>query len=424
MSHCYTSWLAGECGARKFYLESSVACRSARQRETSSAVLTVYRLSADNQRQLIEFMRNHLDRYVFREISQTWLAVTIVLLVIMVANVLARTLSKVTDGTIAPEMLLALVAVKSVNLLVTLIPLGLYLGVLLGFGRLYRDSEMSAIAACGAGLKALYRPAIVAGLIGVLAIGILTVWVSPWAARHERVLADQIASRSVAGLLNAGRFVELLDGRAVVFTESLAENKQQFKNVFVHRELADGAFEVETASYAVYQHDELTGDEFIVFVDGASTVASPGSNQYRTTTFSQHGIKLPERESSSSVGKIDTYTMSQLWHSDTKAASAELQWRLSIPLAAVLLAILAVPLSHTSPRQGRYSRIALAILIYVPYANLLVLSRKWIAAGTLPPVIGLWWVHCLLLALAGCLAVNLYGVAWLRGVFGSRRAVA
>ncbi len=369
-------------------------------------------------------MRNHLDRYVFREISQTWLAVTIVLLVIMIANVLARTLSKVTDGSIAPEMLLALVAVKSVNLLVTLIPLGLYLGVLLGFGRLYRDSEMAAIAACGAGLKALYRPAIVAGLIGVVLIGVLTVWVSPWAARYERVLADQIASRSVAGLLNAGRFVELLDGSAVVFTESLAENKQQFQNIFVHRELADGSFEVETASYAVYQHDELTGDEFIVFVDGASTVAQPGSTQYRTTTFSQHGIKLPERESSSSAGKVGSYSMSRLWQTSTPAASAELQWRISIPLAAVLLAILAVPLSHTSPRQGRYSRIALAILIYVPYANLLVLSRKWIAAGSLSPVIGLWWVHLLLLALAAFLAVRLYGLSWLSNQYGARRAIA
>jgi lipopolysaccharide export system permease protein len=369
-------------------------------------------------------MRNHLDRYVFREITQTWLAVTIVLLVIMIANVLARTLSKVTDGTVAPEMLLALVAVKSVNLLVTLIPLGLYLGVLLGFGRLYRDSEMSAIAACGAGLKALYRPAIVAGLIGVVLIGILTIWVSPWAARYERVLADQIASRSVAGLLNAGRFVELLDGKAVVFTESLAENKQQFENIFVHRELADGSFEVETASYAVYQHDELTGDEFIVFVDGASTVAQPGSSQYRTTRFAQHGIKLPERESTSSVGKVESFSMTSLWQSDSQAASAELQWRISIPLAAVLLAILAVPLSHTSPRQGRYSRIALAILIYVPYANLLVLSRKWIAAGTLSPVIGLWWVHILLLALAAILAVKLYGISWITGKSGDRGALA
>lgn len=366
-------------------------------------------------------MRNYLDRYIFREISQTWLAVTIVLLVIMVANVLARTLSKVTDGSVAPDMLLALVAVKSVNLLVTLIPLGLYLGVLLGFGRLYRDSEMSAIAACGAGIKSLYRPAVVAGLIGVVLISILTIWVSPWAARYERVLADQISSRSVAGLLTAGRFVELLNGGAVVFTESLSENKEQFRNIFVHRELDDGSFEVETAAYAVYQHDKLTGDEFIVFVDGSTTVAKPGSHQFRTTTFSQHGIKLPDRASASSATKISAQSVTRLWQSSDPAASAELQWRISIPLAAVLLAILAVPLAHTSPRQGRYSRIALAILIYVPYANLLVLSRKWIAAGSLSPMIGLWWVHGLLLILAFVLSARLYGLQWLQSLFGRER---
>ena len=177
------------------------------------------------------FMRNTIDRYIFREISSTWLAVTVVLLVIMIANVLARTLSRVTDGSIAPEMLLALVGVKSINLLVTLIPLGLYLGVLLGFGRLYRDSEMSALAACGVGPAALYRPALIAGGIGVVLIALLTFWASPWSARYERVLTDRIAAASVTTFLTAGRFVEILDGTAVVFTEALSGDKQQFRRV-------------------------------------------------------------------------------------------------------------------------------------------------------------------------------------------------
>ena len=84
-----------------------------------------------------------LDKYILREISLTWFAVTVVLLVIMVANVLARILSKVTEGALPADALFILVGLKVINLLVTLIPLGLYLGVLLAFGRLYRDSEMS-----------------------------------------------------------------------------------------------------------------------------------------------------------------------------------------------------------------------------------------------------------------------------------------
>ena len=76
--------------------------------------------------------------------------------------------------------------------------------------------------------------------------------------------------------------------------------------------------------------------------------------------------------------------------------------------------MLAVPLSYTSPREGRFSKIAVAILVYIPYANLLVLSRKWIASGELPPWIGLWPVHVLIVVVIGYFMVRRVGWAWLR----------
>ena len=356
-----------------------------------------------------------LDRYIFKEIAASWAAVTLVLLVIMVANVLARILSKVTDGSLPADALFLLVGIKVVNLLVTLIPLGLYLGVLLAFGRLYRDSEMSAIAACGTGLGALYRPAVLTGLIGMLLITLLTFWAIPWAARYEQHLTEKIATQSVGSVLDAGRFVEILDGGAVVFTESLSEGNEQFNRVFVHRDLEDGAFEVETAEYAVYQRDEETDEEFIVFVNGVSTIAKPGADSYQQTKFARHGVRLPRGEQASKALENSAKSLSELVSSDDLQSKAELQWRFSIPFAALLLALLAIPLSHTSPRQGRYSKIAIAILIYLPYANMLVLSRKWIAAGTIPPWVGLTWVHLLVIVLILILTIRRYGTSWFTG---------
>jgi len=193
----------------------------------------------------------------------------------MVANVLARLLSKVTDGILPADVLFLLVGVKVIDLLVTLIPLGLYLGVLLAFGRLYRDSEMSAIAACGTGLGALYRPAVVNGFIGMFLISVITFWASPWAARYETQLTEKIATQS-----------------AVVFTESLSADKEQFNRVFVHRDLENGAFEVETAEYAVYQRDEETDEEFIVFVNGVSTSSKPGADSYVASFGTQPSLLL------------------------------------------------------------------------------------------------------------------------------------
>jgi len=364
-------------------------------------------------------MLKTLDRYIFREISTTWFAVTVVLLVIMVANILARILSKVTDGSLPADALLTLVGLKVISLLVTLIPLGLYLGVLLGFGRMYRDSEMSALAACGTGLSALYRPVVANGVIGVLIIAVLTFWASPWAARYEQRLMDEVADQSITSLLGAGRFIEIPGGNAVVFTEALSEDKQQFKQIFVHRELENGAFEIETARSANYRKDPASGDEYVVFVDGTSIVVDANHGSYRRTEFARHGVRLPSKEQQASSLEYSAQTLGELLRTRDNPSIAEIQWRISIPLAAMLLAILAVPLAHSSPRQGRYSKIALAILIYVPYANLLVLSRKWLAAGTVSPVVGLWWVHLLFICLIAFLTIRHYGYRW---VFGRHSA--
>ncbi len=355
-----------------------------------------------------------LDRYISREITQTWAAVTIVLLVIMVANVLARILSRVTEGRLPAEALLVLLGLKVINLLVTLVPLGLYLGILLAFGRLYRDNEMAASAACGAGLKSLYRPVIANALAGVLLITALTFWASPWAAKLERQVTDQIAGQSVATLLGAGRFVEILGGSAVVYTESRQPGNNEFRQIFVHRSFEDGTFEVETAASATYQRDR-DNNEYIVFNDGVSVISDPSGQSYQRTEFAHHGVRLPVREQASDTVEISAKSLRQLWAQGDTQSIAEIQWRFSIPLAALLLALLAVPLSHTSPRQGRYSKIVVAILIYVPYANLLVLSRKWTAAGKVPPLIGVWWVHVLFAMVILYFTVRRYGFIWRTG---------
>ena len=185
--------------------------------------------------------------------------------------------------------------------------------------------------------------------------------------------------------------------------------------MFVHRDLENGAFEVESAEYAVYQRDEETSEEFIVFVNGVSTIAKPGAESYQQTKYARHGIRLPRGEQSSRALENSAKSFTALLNSDDLESIAELQWRFSIPFAALLLALLAIPLSYTSPRQGRYSKIAIAILIYVPYANLLVLSRKWVAAGTIPPWVGLLWVHLLVIVLIFILTVRRYGTSWLGG---------
>ena len=179
-----------------------------------------------------------LDRYLMKEMLLTWLAVLLVLLVIMIGNVLGRSLSRVTDGSIQADMLLILVGIKSISLLVTLIPLGLYLGILLAHGRFYRDNEMSVMQACGVGWFDLLRPTAIIGLLGVLSITLLTIFASPWAARYEQNLKQAIRDQSALSLVTPGKFVESADGNTVFFARQSNPERTQFNDVFMYRQKA------------------------------------------------------------------------------------------------------------------------------------------------------------------------------------------
>jgi len=345
----------------------------------------------------------------------TCMAVLVVLLVIMIGNVLGRSLSSVTDGAIQADMLLILVGVKSINLLVTLIPLGLYLGILLAHGRFYRDNEMSVMQACGIGWADLLRPTAVIGVIGVVLISLLTIFASPWAARYEQTLKQEIRDQSALSLVTPGKFIESTDGNTVFFTHQSNPERTQFNNVFMYRQKGDNPPAVDSARIASYQVDADSGDEYLIFTDGQTSVGTPGDEEYTITEFKQQGILRPRQDKGEPRLILKGKRLSELWGTNEIADKAELQWRISIPLAALLLALLAVPLSYTSPREGRFGKIAIAILIYIPYANLLVLMRKWISAGTIPSWVGLWPVHIVVIGLIVYLLARRVGWPWLFG---------
>ena len=354
-----------------------------------------------------------LDRYLAREMLLTWGAVTLVLLVIMIGNVLARSLRKVTEGVITPDVLLTLVGIQSINLLVTLIPLGLYIGILLALGRFYRDNEMSVMYACGVGWLDIFRPTFMVGIFGVLLIALLTVLASPAAARHEQQIKAELREQSGVAFLTAGKFVESSDGASVFFTQIINASGTQFNNVFMLRKSEDKPASVDVARVANYQRDPASGDEYLIFTDGEKAVGEPGEPDYAITRFKRQGVLRPRSEQAEPRLRTKGMSISQLMASDGLREKAELQWRISIPLAALILAMLAVPLSYASPREGRFAKIALAVVIYIPYANLLVLCRKWISSGSLPAWIGLWPVHLCMLGLLVFLLARRLGWRWL-----------
>jgi len=334
-----------------------------------------------------------LDRYVLREVTVTWVAVTGVLLAILVSNQLARILGLAAANGFPKEVVLSLIGLTSLQNLTVLVPIGLLLAVMMALGRLYHDSEMAAVRACGVGPARLYVPVML--LAGAVAAGLawLSFSVAPAAFGKAQDLRREAMRNAQFGQLEPGKFRSFANGSAVFYAER-ADEAGVLYNVFLQRRVGDRV-EVATAGRAVHRIEEEGRLHLVVLYDGERYEGEPGTPQFRTLRFAEHGI--PIRIPDTDEGKVrpEARGSAELRGSSDPVLVSEWQWRVSQPVMVLVLALLAVPLATLRPREGRYARVALAILVYFGYSNLISAGRVWIEKGQIDPRLGVWWVHAL-----------------------------
>jgi lipopolysaccharide export system permease protein len=269
---------------------------------------------------------------------------------------------------------------------------------MLALGRLYRDSEMTAISACGIGPVRLLRPLLMlAGLVAAL-LAWLALDIAPWAA-GQALLTKRLAQRDAEiGILEAGRFKSADDGNIVFYAERVSENGT-LENVFIQHRVGD-VVQVAVAARGEQRRDASTGERTMVLYDGQRLEGVPGTTDFRILSFAEHGIPIRTSELPSMDDEPATRATAELFAAKDVDALAELQWRLSTPIAVLLLTMIAVPLAKANPRHGRYSKLLVAVLAYVFYVNLLGAARVWLEHGRTPPALGLWWVHALFFIVA------------------------
>lgn len=338
-----------------------------------------------------------IDRYISRELLFTWLAVSLILMLILLSSTLAHLLKEASEGSIPQDSILVFLGIISIRYLILVLPLSLYLGVLLTFSRLYKDNEMAVLSACGVGLARLYRPLLIIVIpVSLLMLG-MTIYVVPSLSHQYKSLEAEIENSSELTGLVAGRFNESNDGNTIMFLEKQSEDRRSMENIFLHQK-TNQQVNIETAAKA-HRYKDDSGRSFFLFTDGRQYHGQPGRQDFRIIEYEKHGVYIKEKDLGRKVTDLGALPTSQIWNSNNLAHKAELHWRIAIPIATFLLAMLAVPLSYTQPRKGRYSRLAPAILIYLVFSNLMSVGQTWMENGTTPVWLGLWWVHSGLLML-------------------------
>jgi lipopolysaccharide export system permease protein len=345
-----------------------------------------------------------LDRYIFREIAATWLAVTFVLLMILLTNQFARILGEVAKGKLPKGAVMDVIGLSAVQYLTVLVPIGLFLSIMLALGRLYRDSEMPAMMACRVGPSGVYRPLVWLTLPLVLGVAWLAIDLGPRALQTvERIGAEARREADLASI-EPGRFTVFGPNNAVVYGERVTADGFM-ENVFLQRFVEDDNGEANIVEVVVAERGEQVESDdpdirFLVLYNGRRYEGVPGTPQFRVVEFAEHGspYRLPSLEPPEPEPR--EMPVSRLIRSTDPLHRAELQWRIGVPLSTIILAIFAVPLSRSQPRSGRYGRLALGLLVFIIYFNLLSAAKAWVEKGEVDPAVGLWWVHGLFLLAA------------------------
>lgn len=339
-----------------------------------------------------------IERHLLRQFAESVAAVTIILLLVTLGALFVDLLSEIAKGKVPAGLLLSQLGLRSIRFLTLVLPLALFLGLLLSIGRMYAESEMAVLSSVGLGPQRLWRPLVLVSLPIVLVVGIASLWLAPLSAQRAKEMIE-VANRSflIAGL-EPGRFVELPGKAGVLYVTELSLDGTRFKQLFVQRE-KDGRLDIITAHEGSLK---LVGEteRYLRLSDGFRVEGALGSREFRMMRFQNNDVRVPDREKADTADDLSSRPLGELLGNRQPLARAELHWRFAMPLFVVILALFAMPLARSEPRQPQYGLILFSLLVYLVGMMLLLLGTGLIGNGRLPAWLGLWWVHLPMFLLA------------------------
>ena len=342
-------------------------------------------------------------RYLLKEVAKTQLAVFFVLMTIFISQKFVRVLGDASEGSIPGQMVMIFIALKIPDLAGMMLPLSLFLGILLAYGRIYADNEMTVLHACGVSEWYVVRVTLVLALVTGIFTGIFTLYLAPMASEYQYQVKEKLAADSGLSSLIAGRFQKTGNEKAVVFIHDKNRDDNSFGKVFVaqlpDKDHTEDSIINSSLVYAkkgqVFEDD--SGSQRLVLSKGMRYHKDATNGEFQSVTFDKYYIQIQDQEVEQKHRKLSALPTQQLLNStDAKSAieySATIQWRIAFPLACIILTFIAVPLSVVNPRQGKFAKMLPALMLFLGYFLLLTAMRSGVERQALPSTIGLWPIH-------------------------------
>ena len=307
-----------------------------------------------------------LSRYLTKEVFKTQLAILFVLLLIFFCQQLVRVLGSAANGQVPADLVFSLLGLGMPTMAQLMLPLCLFIAVLLTFGRLYAESEISVMRACGVGQGILVKVTLFLSILTAAVAGYNALYLSPWAIHKQVEIIEDAKANPNMGALSAGQFISSNSNDFVLFIDNIEQN--QINNVYVFQTQPKGQ---SKPSVIVAQKGELkslpNGDQLLSLQNSQRVEGTAALPDFRVTHFDEYQAYLGYQATSNEANEAQEMNVMQLLSSKEPSAKAELHWRLTLIFAVPIMALLAVPLSKVNPRQGRFAKILPALLLYLIY---------------------------------------------------------
>ncbi len=335
-----------------------------------------------------------LGKYIRKETFRAFLAILLVLFVFTVGTSFASTLRIIARGALPASMLYVELGLRSVDVLTLLLPLSLYIAVLFKMAQMYRNQEIVMFHSSGVSSKQILKMYLPLMSVFFVLLLLLSLFVIPLASRtSERLTVAASKDISLMGL-KEGVFQELSGSNSIIYIRKINAQQKRLENIFVNVR-HDDRVDTLTAEYGFQYEDKTTKQRYISLFNGFRNEGVPGTKKYNLIKFARNDIKLPRLKGKAANVDEDGKTLKQLWDSDRPVDKAEIHERLSPAITVIVLILLALSISKSSPRDAKFGSLIVGLLILTAYLNLLTIAYSLIAQSKVPSWMGAWWVHLL-----------------------------
>jgi lipopolysaccharide export system permease protein len=336
-----------------------------------------------------------IDRHISWEIVRPFCTGLGLLVLVFIGFSAARQLSLAAEGQLDMLTAFKLIGLNTLITMEILLPSAFFFSVLAAIGRLYKDSEMNALYAAGISRARILEAVLKLALVIALITGFISILGRPWAFRTSYALESEAAAQFDLKQMATGEFVNMGGSDYIFIAKDIDLELGLHKGVFLQKNHEDNEraeiIVAESASLPTLNPGQAAQAEFY---NGYNYLLDNRGRQDMTLEFKELVVRLPNEEAQERYRRKAETTVNLAESSEPKDI-AEYQWRITTPLATILLALIAVPLARSAPRESRFRNFSFALLVYIALFSMVSVLRTWIEQGKLGAMPGLWSAYIL-----------------------------